>query len=180
MSAYNRSELTPVMIDETKQIVLLPITNFLVTYQGNIRHDDILDMMVIDDASYNELKGMLCLNDVSEDVAKNLFIERCNAASGYGNPVISDTGYGAIYDELIDSGDNIESMLKNLNRVLMTYREATPVSILQDSDVDTEKAAATDAELLTLAINTISENEHQSYIADYMNKNEQVVLYSQG
>lgn len=180
MPSYNRSELTPVMTYETKQIVLLPLTNFLVIHQGNIRHDEALGMMVIDQSSYDELKGELCLNKVGEEVAKDFFIKRCNDASGYGNPVISDTGYGAIYDDLIDSGDNIESMLKNLNRVLTTYREATPVNILQDADVDTDKDAATDAELLTLAINTISENDHQSYIADYVNKNEQVVLYSQG
>lgn len=181
--SYPRAELTPVINLGLDEMVLIPLQNALVVQQANIRHDDILNMMVIDGASYNELQSTLSLPAASEDEVKNYFIKCCNDAIGYGYPTLSDKAYGIIYNEQVDAGDSIKSMITNLGRILTSYHEDEPKHILSNADLyklGDESDKRSDDEFLAAAISSIAESDYQSYLADYMNGDVQVILYSAG
>lgn len=178
--SYPRSELTPVMNLGSDELVLIPLDNFIVTKQGNIRHDEMLNMMVIDGSSYNDLESTLSLPEITEDESKAYFIKRCNDASGYGCAPLSDKAYGIIYNELVDAGDSLKLMLDNMGRILNSFHEDRPEDILSEVDLyeyggDDQRSGS---ELLGDALDSVHSNDFQTYYADYMNGDVQVILYS--
>ena len=118
-----------------------------------------LNMMVIDGASYNELQSTLSLPAASEDEVKNYFIKCCNDAIGYGYPTLSDKAYGIIYNEQVDAGDSIKSMITDLGRILTSYHEDEPKHILSNAYLYKrryESDKRSDDEFLAAAISSIA------------------------
>lgn len=158
------------------EIVVLPVDNALMLQQGKAYYDDGLEITVIDNDSYEELRSALSLPEIDEDMQKQFIVHRLDTASGYGTPMVSNDGWQTIYDHLRWCDWTPQSILKGLPRIIMSYHEADAFDVLSDADIDFENLSPEQAEIKAMEV--LEKDEYKTVLDTYDSDDGKIFVYS--
>lgn len=174
-----------VLNTDSQEVYFLPINAKQVADLNVVSMNDELEIFVVNEDGFESvvdvLRDKLNYPETPDELTESYFVMRCNQASGYGTPILSDKAYRIIYGYLVDSGFTITDMIKQMHRVVMTWHEDTPIDILFDADkysYDNPEESRTDDELLNQAIDVICEDDFKTFYDSYDNDGQDVILYS--
>lgn len=164
--------LNKVLNIDTCSIVLLPLSHKKVLEQGGIFHHLSTNIPAINGEDYEKLAAALGLDPVVSGLTRSYFVDRCVAFIGDDKPVVSQKGYGVVFDLLHDAGFNIKQMLERLDFIIYSWREES------EEDVITRTYSVQDPTRRLSAVEIIeSENVTDAFVTNYQGDRDLMVLY---